>query len=267
MGTQGKQTFTGWTLWGMDLVPNDLPLSLELVREWAYQKGLIWDEGQLMTKERVEDILPHFSEADQVFILSSVYRDADGKLAYLEYPFLPARTLVKKEAEVRIQWWRMQATATDAQGNASAFGDLHFTFSWPGSLEEFASSSTATIVCEKFLSKFEELASAFDGKRGKEERRIMSLATGKPVEASEMVEVLEIDVGCDMAARFFKTGRKFDVTLTLAPQEPVDEATFLKNVEEWNLSQKNKDRLLARWRKRNKAREEFVSRLKKEFGI
>jgi hypothetical protein len=128
MGPKGRQSFSGRTLWGAEYLPNDLPLDLPPVREWAYQKGLIWDEGQLMTKDRAEDILPHFSEADQLFILSSVYRDRDGKLGYLEYPFLPARTLVKKQAEIRLQWWKMRATATDAQGNATAFGDLHFTF-------------------------------------------------------------------------------------------------------------------------------------------
>lgn len=169
-----------------------------------------------MAKERTANIVQHFSEEDRLFILIDLYRDhLSGELAYLEYPFVPIRTLIKKQIEIKLQWWKMQTAATDKEGNATGFGDLRFTFYYSDNPEEFASSSTATAVCQKFFNGFEQWAQAFNGKRGEERRQTVSSATAQTIE--EVNHVLEIDVGCDVKAKFFKSGRKFDATLALAP--------------------------------------------------
>jgi len=55
---------SGFVSWGSEHLPEDLPLDLDEIRRWAIEGGLVFDEGQLLTGERVEKLKTIFTEEE-----------------------------------------------------------------------------------------------------------------------------------------------------------------------------------------------------------
>jgi len=54
----------GFVIWGSEHLPEDLPLDLDEIRRWAIESGLIFEEGQLLTGERVEKLKAVFTKEE-----------------------------------------------------------------------------------------------------------------------------------------------------------------------------------------------------------
>jgi len=187
--------FSGLVFWGSEFLPKDIIPSLDRIREWAFEQELIWDEGQLITSERIEALSEHFVYEDKLSILIHLYKDSSGNLCYLEYPYLPVRALIKRAKEVQIVYWQMIPTVWNADGNVGDYGEVRFGFWYPGVGGEFCSTSNAKLVVKKFHDLFRRLPDTYA-------KNILSDG------------VLDIEVDGDVKAKFFKTGRLFDVELT-----------------------------------------------------
>ncbi len=188
--------FSGLIFWGSEFLPREIIPSLDSIREWAFEEKLTWDaESQLMTSERIEALSEHFVYEDKLAILIHLYRKS-GNLCYLEHPYLPIKSLIKKAKEVEIVYWQMIPTVWNADGNIKDYGEVHFGFWYPGiGGEEFCSAATAKLVIKKFNDLFHRLSDIY----------------GKNILNNG---VLDIEVDGDVKAKFFKTGRLFDVELT-----------------------------------------------------
>ena len=188
--------FSGLVFWGSELLPENIILSLDSIREWAFEQKLIWDvEAQLMASERIEALSEHFVFEDKLAILIHLYKEP-GNLCYLEHPYLPIKSLIKKAKEVEIVYWQMRPTVWNADSSVEDYGEVHFGFWYPDiSGEEFCSASTAKLVVKKFNDLFHRL----------------SEVCGENILSNG---ILDIEVDGDVKAKFFKTGRLFDVELT-----------------------------------------------------
>jgi len=190
-----KSLFSGLVFWGGEFLPGDIIPSLDSIRKWAFEQNLIWDEGQLITPERIEALQKHFAYEDELSILIHLYKNSSGNLCYLEYPYLPVKSLIKKEKEVQIVYWQMWPSAWKADGSVIDYGEVRFGFWYPGNSGEFCSTSNAKLVVKKFRDLFHQLADIYGGK---------ILSAG----------VLDMEVDGDVKAKFYKSGRLFDVELT-----------------------------------------------------
>jgi len=195
--------FSGLVFWGSEFLPKDIVPTWGNVRGWAFKNDLILEpELQLITSERIEELRKHFVYEDRLSIIIHLYKDSSGKLEYLEYPYLPIKTLIKRAIEVEIVYWQMipmQMIPTTWNINSSIknFGEVRFGFWYPDiSSEEFQSRSNAKLVVEKFEDLFYQLSENYIKKK---------LSNG----------VLDIEVDGDVKAKFFKTGRLYDVEFTL----------------------------------------------------
>lgn len=190
--------FSGLVFWGSEFLPKDIIPTWGNVRGWAFKHNLIWEpESQLMTLERIEELRKHFVYEDRLSILIHLYKDSSGKLEYLEYPYLPIKTLIKKAIEVEIVYWKMIPTLWNANGKIKKYGEVRFGFWYPDiRSEEFQSISNAKLVVEKFEDLFYQLSENYIKKK---------LSNG----------ILDIEVDGDVKAKFFKTGRLYDVKFTL----------------------------------------------------
>jgi len=188
--------FSGLVFWGSEFLPDNIILSLDSIREWAFEQKLIWDvEAQLMASERIQALSEHFVFEDKLAVLIHLYKEA-GNLCYLEHPYLPIKSLIKKAKEAEIVYWQMIPTVWMPDGSIKDYGEVRLGFWYPGiSGEEFCSASTAKLVVKKFNDLFHQLSDIY-GKN--------MLSNG----------VLDIEVDGDVKAKFFKTGRLFDVELT-----------------------------------------------------
>ena len=174
------ELFTGILFFeGGEHIPDDLPVNLTDIREWAEQSGLIFDPDQLMNRERFEDISQLCSKEDELLIGLSL-SDKHGSLVYVEYPYIPVKSLIRRNQDVKLSWWYANERETK------------FAF-WIGEcIEEFCSLSTATLVIPAFnvlLDKtMDECGVALypDGSR-------------------------EVVAEGMFSARFIKSGRLFDV--------------------------------------------------------
>lgn len=100
--------FLGLVLWGLEFLPKDIIPTWGNIREWAFEQNLIYEsEFQLITLERIKELRKHFVHEDRLSILIHLYKDSSGKLEYLEYPYLPIKTLIKRAIEVEIVYWQM----------------------------------------------------------------------------------------------------------------------------------------------------------------
>jgi hypothetical protein len=190
--------FLGLILWGSEFLPKDIIPTWGNVRGWAFKHKLIWDpEAQLMTSERIEELRKHFVYEDRLSILIHLYKDSSGKLEYLEYPYLPVKSLIKKAKEVEIVYWQMVPPAWIADGTIKEYGEVRFGFWYPDiSSEEFQSRSNAKLIVKKFRELFNKLPGVYIRNK---------LNNG----------ILDVAVDGDVKAKFFKTGRLYDVELTL----------------------------------------------------
>jgi hypothetical protein len=133
-------------------------------------------------------------------VAMAFHRDRAGKLAYFEYPYLPIKSLIRRGEEVKIVSWRMRPTQWDRDWNILEFGEVSFRFLHPNCGEEICSRSTAKRVVKKFRKLLDQLASSY---------------------CTETLEdgSVEITVEGDVRAKFFKSGRFFDLGFYLATVE------------------------------------------------
>lgn len=161
-------------------LPPDIALGLDEIRKWACEKGLVYDiESQIIVPEREEELFKIFQPDDELCVAIDIYKDSSGDLTYLEYPYIPVKTLIKKKKQIDLVFWWIDV------------GEVGFHFWYGDSAEEFCSLSTA----KKVVKKFSELSEKFKDYGEKIDGRI------------------EIEVDGAIQARFFKNGRYFDVEL------------------------------------------------------
>jgi len=191
--------FSGLVFWGSEFLPKDIIPSLGNIREWVFRQELIWDtESQLVASERIGVLTEQFTCEDELAILIHLYEDSPGNLNYLEYPYLSVKSLIRRAEEIEVVYWRMISTTWDSDGSATGYGEVHFGFRYPGiDGDEFCSVSNAKLVVKKFHDLFRQLPGTYEKN---------ALSTG----------VLDIEVDGDVKAKFFKSGRLFDVELTFS---------------------------------------------------
>ena len=174
------ELFTGISFFeGGEHIPDNLPVNLTDIRGWAEQSGLIFDPDQLMNRERLEDISQFCSKEDELLIGLSL-SDKHGSLVYVEYPYIPVKSLIRRNQDVKLSWWYANERETK------------FVF-WIGEcIEEFCSLSTANLVIQAFNELLDKTTDEYgvalypDGSR--------------EVVAEEM-----------FSARFTKSGSSYDV--------------------------------------------------------
>jgi hypothetical protein len=193
---EGAIQFSGIVLFtGMDQFPDDVVLSLGEIRKWALSQGLIADpDFQLLLDERIDTLSGHFGLEDQLQIALAIH-PGGGEPFYLEYPYLPVKTLIRRGEEVELYYWRMIPTRWDSNGNILHFGETRFGFLLSGCTEEICSLSTAKLIVEKLHSLLSDLS---------DEYQVEVFPDGSR----------EITVDGAVLARFVKEGRFFDILLS-----------------------------------------------------
>ena len=194
--SRGDIQFTGIVLFnGMDQMPDDIVPSLGEIRKWALGQGLIADpDFQLLLDERIDALSGHFGIEDQLQIALAIH-PGGGEPFYLEYPYLPVKSLIRRGEEVELYYWRTMPTRWDSNGNIIHFGETRFGFLLPGCSEEICSLSTAKFIVEKLHSRLLDLS---------DEYQIEVFPDGSR----------EITVDGAVLASFMKEGRYFDILLT-----------------------------------------------------
>jgi len=188
--------FSGLVFWGSEYLPDEVILSLSDIHKWAFKKKMILEpESQLIGKERLNELSKHFVSEDQLSILVYLYKDDKNNLCYLEYPYMPVKTLIKKVKQIEIVYWQLLPKLWDANSTPKNYEELHFGFWYPDILsDEFASMSFAKLVVKKFYDLYQNLSNEY-------ETKILNNGT------------LDITVDGAIKAQFFKTGRLFNVEL------------------------------------------------------
>lgn len=189
-----QSLFSGLMIWGSEYLPSDILLSVNNIRGWAFEEGLVSEaELQLLTPERIEILAEHFLAEDSLSILIHLYQDPDGNLTYLEYPHLPINSLIRRSTTVDVVYWTMRPTLWGADGDVQGYGEVRLGFWYPGiTTEGFCSVSNARVVTKKFRELYHRLSKRYPSR---------VLESG----------ALDITVDGDVKARFFKSGRLFDV--------------------------------------------------------
>ena len=192
--SKNKIQFSGVVFFsGMEILPGDLVLSISEIRKWAYEQGFISDpEFQLMFNDRISSLSDFFVPEDGLQLALAIHTGVDDPF-YFEYPYLPVKSLIDRDIEVEIYYWRMIPTRWDTNREVIYYGEVKFGFQMPGCNEEICSISTAKHVVEKFQSlilnqlKYGEIRSFNDGSK-------------------------EAVVDGELLARFYKEGRFYNVT-------------------------------------------------------
>ncbi|MHA2278617.1 MAG: hypothetical protein ACXAC2_22800 [Candidatus Kariarchaeaceae archaeon] len=198
--------FSGLVLWGSEHLPQDLFFSLGDIRQWAVDHQLIWDtEAQFVASERIDGLSKHFTPEHKLSIHIHLYIDDTGNLAYAEYPYLPIKSLIKMDQQVEVVYWEMMPSVWDSDWSVKEFGEVHLGFWIPNVSDEFCSVSTAKLIVERFHELYHDSSKPFERK---------TLDKG----------VLYVEVNEDVKARFFKSGRLFDVELSSPIQLPDERA-------------------------------------------
>lgn len=193
--------FQGTHFWGSEHLPEDLLLGVENIRRWAIEMGMAFPDDFEDEELVVEDVRKVFASDDKLSILVSIEQGRDDKLAYIEYPFVPIRTLIKKNLEVSLVYWTLLGHLNEETGYRT-FNKVRFGFDISGCWNEFASESTSKNVVPKFVALHEELGEQY--------------AT-KTIEASEGWFAEEIQVDGDVSASFSRVRTAFDVLLSMRP--------------------------------------------------
>jgi hypothetical protein len=184
---------------GQHLLPGDVLLDLDHLRQWALRQGLIFDpDAQLLVPERIQTLTKCFSYDDRLKIAISIC-EGQGKSFYKENPYLPVRSLIRRAEEVAIVYWRMAPTEWDSSGEILQFGQVRFGFWCPGCSEELCSLSTAKRVAAKFDLLLGQLSGTYE---------IELFEDGSK----------EITVDGAVGAEFLREGRLFDVSFSLREQ-------------------------------------------------
>lgn len=143
---------------------------------------MIFDPHQILTKERIVTVSGVCTLQDELLIAIALAGEP-GSLNYIEYPYLPVRSLVRRGERVDLVFWKITAT------------DVKFGFRLTGCTEKFLSESTAVHVVPKFAKALDRLTNTYP---------VKILSDGSK----------DITVQGGVGAMFFKNGRSFDVELT-----------------------------------------------------
>lgn len=181
---------------GNDRLPGDILFNLESIRNWALKEGLISDpDFQFMNDGKMEELKTVFSPKDQMQIAVAIH-EGDGDPFYLEYPFIPAKSLIEKGRKVELYYWRMSPSRKNDDGSIKFIGDVKFGFIFPGTYQEICSLSGGVLVTKKFSALFNQLYKSCP---------VTTLPNGE----------ISINVEGKVDARFTKSGRKYDVVFSL----------------------------------------------------
>ncbi|MBN1454465.1 MAG: hypothetical protein JW963_25835 [Anaerolineales bacterium] len=180
---------------GTELLPGDLLLDPNVIRQWAMKKGFISDpEFQLLHPEKLQSLSKCFSSEDELLIAIALH-NKNGQAFYMEYPYIPVKTLIKHGTDIQLVYWRMSPTVWNQNREVVQFGEVRFGFWHPGCYEELCSLSTGKRVSAKFNLMLDKLSSVHNIERFEDGSK-------------------EIVVDGTVQARFFKDGRYFDVILS-----------------------------------------------------
>lgn len=167
---------------GVENLPGDIPINLNSIREWAAGSNLIFNPNQLMNEKRIVDISRLCSPEDKLLIGIAISGES-GSLLYLEYPYLPVHSLIRRGDAVDLVFWKVTSF------------DVKFVFWITGCDEKFCTESTAARIVPKFTEMLDKLANVYP---------VITHADGSK----------EITVEGGVRANFLKDGRSFDVELT-----------------------------------------------------
>ncbi|TSA40472.1 MAG: hypothetical protein D4R58_02615 [Betaproteobacteria bacterium] len=185
---------------GVEHLPGDLMPNLGTIREWANSKGMISaPKFQLIGPDRIRDIFRVFSPDDKLLIAISISGHPEA-LNYMEHPYVPVRTLIRRSLPIRLVYWSVHPSRWDANGTPLAYGEARFGF-WVSDCEdEFCSSSNAKLVVPKFVALFDSVNDKFSPVKTKPDGTWE--VTGEGVYIAE----------------FRKIGRQFDIDIRHAEQ-------------------------------------------------
>ena len=173
---------------GTEIIPQDILLDLPTIRKWAFDSNYVSDsELQLMGEERIKDVSQIFTPDDNLLIAISLSRKNE-KIDYFEFPYIPVRTLIKRNLKSDILYWRI----SPYQENLTEYEDVKFGFNIDASNDEYCSMSTAKNVVPKFV----ELMGS-----SKDKGLIRKFPDGSK----------EITIDDPVQAIFYKEGRTFEV--------------------------------------------------------
>jgi hypothetical protein len=180
---------------GTELLPGDLLLDPNEIRQWAMKNGFITDpEFQLLHLEKLQSLSKCLSPEDEL-LLAIAFHNEDDQAFYMEYPYIPVKSLIRHGTEIQLAYWRMSPTVWNQNREVVQFGQVRFGFWYPGCNEELCSLSTAKRVSAKFNLMLDKLSSVHNIERFEDGSK-------------------EIVVDGTLQAKFFKDGRYFDVTLS-----------------------------------------------------
>jgi hypothetical protein len=180
---------------GASHLPGSLVPSLTSIRDWAEGAGLVGErEAQELTTDFVEDLACYWSREDELQIAISI-DPRDGDLGYMEYPYVPVKTLIRRELPVELVYWSVphqEFEWDDSDELPPQQSDSRFAF-WTSACDgEFCASTTAKLIVPKFVDLLESVADEFEVH--------VNADGGREVTAEGLFE-----------ARFRKVGRLFDV--------------------------------------------------------
>ena len=130
--------FSGIQIWEAQFLPTDILLDLDLIREWAISKGLVFDEGQFVSHEDAHEAAQLFTPDDGLQILVDLFPEDSSAVKYMEYIYVPISRLIKRDLEIRLIFWRTQTNL------------VQFGFWVKHSFLEYTSQSTGPIIVRKF---------------------------------------------------------------------------------------------------------------------
>lgn len=194
--SQSELEFHGLvTFAGFEFMPKDVPMGVNEIREWAMKQGLITDtEFQLLHQKKIQKLSKCFSSQDELLVAIAIHEDSEKKF-YMEYPYVPVKTLIKKGNDIQIVYWSMRPTSRTLEGKIVEYGEVSFGFWYLECSEELCTISNAKKVAAKFDELYAKLADEYETKLLKD-------------------GVKDISVDGDIRAKFFKEGRYFDVNLS-----------------------------------------------------
>jgi hypothetical protein len=197
----GGFPFAGTHLWGSSLLPGDLLMDLEDIRKWAVEANLIWEpESQFLGEEVVSQLRTKFDATDRLEVLAHTYENETRPLNYLESPFVPTGTLIKRQQEVKLVYWELKGITSAELVSAGLLSCVRYGFLVDGIKIELAAEVTARLVKAKFVQLLTGLQGSFD-------MRVVT-EKGAPI-------AVEITPQKSVRARFFKSGRLHDVQFFL----------------------------------------------------
>jgi len=195
-GYENKVPFTGFLLIDniIDLFPNNLLMDINEIRKWSINEGLTKDpDCQILGVERLKNLQGLFSLEDELQIAITIQRKDDLPF-YLEFPYLPIKTLVRRKEEFDISYWKLIPSIFDEDGRVTMYREVEIGFFIKGNTEEFLSITSAKNIVEKMINALLELSKEFE---------VLENYNGTKA----------ITVNGAFCASFIKEGRYFDINL------------------------------------------------------